>query len=100
MELLRIVIPLLAALAILAARRRSPALWVRARLPLLIFLSIGSAVLVVILMVAACVMVQRELFSAAERALYCVVDAGLIGFITWINLSGWRKWHRERGDRP
>ena len=89
MELLCVVIVVF---AIFAVKRYFPALWERARLSLLIFISIGSAVLILLLIFAACVMVQRDVFSAAEKVLYCMVDAGLVGFISWINFSDWKKW--------
>ena len=49
MELLCVVILFLVVFAISAVKRYSPALWERARLPLLIFISIGSAVLILLL---------------------------------------------------
>ena len=99
MELLCVVILFLVVFAISAVKRYSPALWERARLPLLIFISIGSAVLILLLIFAACVMVQRDVFSAAEKVLYCMVDAGLVGFISWINFSDWKKMGERAIDR-
>ena len=91
----QIVLPFLTAVVIIALKKYHKTLWERIRCPLLVILSAASIGLASILIFAAYIMIQNAFLSAGEKVLYCVVIAGLIGFIAWINLTNWKEWKRE-----
>ena len=91
----QIVLPFLTVFVIIALRKYHQTTWERIRCPLLVILSAASIGLASILIFAAYIMIQNAFFSAGEKVLYCVVIAGLIGFIAWINLTNWKEWKRE-----
>lgn len=91
----QIVLPFLTAFVIIAWKKYYKTSWERIRCPLLVILSAASIGLASIMLFAAYIMLQNTFFSAGEKVLYCVVIAGLIGFIAWINLTNWKEWKRE-----
>ncbi len=99
MDYLGLLLPFLFAGAIVILRKYFATLWKHIQLPLTIVLSILSVFVVSIMLYAAYVMVGRAIFSVGEKAIYCLLIAGLIGFFVWLNITNWTKLRAERGSR-
>lgn len=65
--------------------------WEKVHKPLLIIVSVLSALLSAVMLFAVYTMFRRDLFSAIGKVGYCLLIAGVIGFFVWVNMTSWKK---------
>ena len=94
-----LIIPFLITLAILTIRQHYNVVWKKVYLPFLITTSVLSVILAFIMLYAAYRMIVKTFFSPTEKTLYCLLIAGLIGLLVWLNISNWQKWKNENQSK-
>ena len=92
-------IPILVLTVIFFLRDRFPQKWERLRAPILMVCSVLTLLVVCVLLVAAYVIVFHRTVSAGEKIQYCLAIAVLAGFLAWLNIIGWKRWKRDRGEK-
>ena len=99
MDFSKLLITILVLTVIFFLRDRFPKIWERLRPPILMVCSVLTLLVVCALLVAAYVIVFHRTYSAGEKIQYCLAIAVLAGFLAWLNIFGWKRWKRERGEK-
>ena len=99
MDFLRLGIPLLVVISILVMRTYFKKAWGTVQLPIIIVMSILSAFVILVMLYAAYTMLSRTIFSVSEKTFYCLLVAGIIVALAWLNISSWKKWKNEHGHK-